>query len=170
MARIDYLDSKAETTLDIADNFLVIDTIQDGYFNIYKGTHPFRVIKFGEDYAVFPVYWSELEDGEKVMSNEPYPIIRTVGEDVFFVKRTLNDPYNGPELDEVQSSAKTVEHKVMDAFNVFAQSEFNLGHPNPIHIFIADDEEIGLMDDKAEARFVQRDEKGNVVEEVVEEP
>lgn len=166
MARVKYSEALKDDTLTIVDKFLVIDTIQDGYFNIYKGTHPFRVIKIGEDFGVFPVYWSETEEGKTVLSNEPYPIIRTVGEDVFFVKRTLNDPYNGPELSAVQGSSKKIAHKVLDAFNVFAQSEFNLGVPNPIHIFIGDEEEIGLMDDVVE--FVQRDEKGNIVE--VEEP
>lgn len=160
MARTTYEEAMDEELLTIEDTFLVIDTIQDGYFNIYKGLHPFRVIKdITGDYAVYPVFWS----GKKKLTNEPYPIIRTVGEDVFFVKRTLNDPYNGPDLDEVQSNSATTEHKILDAFNVFAQSEFNLGHPNPVHVFIGDEGEVGIEDEAVE--FEQLDLKGEVVTE-----
>lgn len=159
MARTEYSKLLGQAKIDIEDKFLVIDTKQDGYFGIFKGVHPYRVVKEGlEDYAVYPVYWTE----ENTLTNEPYPIIRTVDGDVFFVKRTTNDPYNGPDLDKVQREAKTVEHKVVNAFNVFAQSEFTLGNPNPIHIFIGDEAEVGVEDEAVTFEF--RDLKGNVVE------
>lgn len=166
MARLTYSEAIQASTVDIKDKYLVIDTIQDGYFNIYKGLHPFRVVSEGEDLAVYPVYWS----GDNKLTNEPYPIIRTVGEDVFFTKRTTNDPYNGPDLTTVQSNSQTTEHKVLDAFNVFAHDEFTLGYPNPIHVFIGDDEdvEVGVEDTPVEFEF--RDLHGNVVDISQEEP
>lgn len=163
MARVSYKEALKAEKVDIEDNFLVVDTIQQGYFNIYKGLHPFKVLKSGEDYAVYPVYWEKHED-KKRMSNGPHPIIRTVDGDVFFVKQTLNDPYNGPDLGKVQSTSKTVEHKVLDAFNVFAQSEFNLGYPEPIHLFITDEKGIGVEDTPVDD-FVERDVDGEVIGE-----
>jgi len=164
MARVTYTEAMETNSIDILDKFLVIDTVQDGYFNIYKGLHPYRVIGDGEDLAVYPLYWSK----DNKLTNEPYPIIRTVGEDVFFTKRTRNDPYNGPMLDEVQSTSDTIEHKVLDAFNVFASDEFTLGHPNPIHVFIGDEAEVGIEDEPVEFEF--RNIKGDVVEQKPEEP
>lgn len=162
MARTTYTEAMEEEILDIKDKFLVIDTLQDGYFNIYKGLHPFRVAKIEEDYAIYPVYWAD----ENILTNEPYPIIRTIGDDVFFIKKTLNDPYNGPDMTKSDNpNSTTVEHKILDAFNAFVESEFNLGHPNPIHIFIGDGKEIGVEDEEVE--FELRDLKGNVI--IVEE-
>lgn len=158
MARTTYNEALEAGTITIEDKFLVIDTKQDGYFNIYKGLHPFRVVKDADgDYAVYPVYWSE----ENKLTNEPYPIIRSIGGDVFFVKRTLNDPYNGPDHETVGDSTAAVEIKILDAFNVFAQSEFNLGYPNPIHVFIGDEAEVGVEDEAVE--FELRDIKGETV-------
>lgn len=159
MARTKYKDILKDGITDIAGKYLVVDTVQNGFFNIYKGLHPFRVIQDSAgQYAVYPVYWSD----ENKLTNEPYPIIRTIDGDVFFVKRTLNDPYNGPQGEEV-SNDDSLEKRVVDAFNVFAHDEFNLGYPNPIHVFIGDEEEIGVEDKPVD--FEYRNVKGEVVEE-----
>lgn len=156
MARVGYRKALEDNTLEIVDKYLVVDTKQDGYFNIYKGAHPFRVVELNSegDLAVYPTYFTD----KGKLTNEPHPIIRTVGDEVFFVKRTLSDPYNGPELGEVNSSSSLKAHKVLDAFNVFAESEFSLGHPNAIHVFIGDDEEVGIED--AAVEFEYRDASG----------
>lgn len=159
MARVTYTEALEASNVDIVDKFLVIDTIQDGYFNIYKGLHPYRVIEDNGDLAVYPTHWSEND----ALTNGPYPIIRTIGDDVFFTKQTRNDPYNGPNIIEMKENFASKEHKILDAFNAFVQSEFTLGEPHPIHVFIADGEEIGIEDEPVEFEF--RDLHGNVVEE-----
>lgn len=165
MTRINYTEALEENNLDIKDKYLVIDTIQDGYFNIFKGVHPYRVIEDDNDeLAVYPVYWT----GEGKLTNEPHPIIRTLGEDVLFVKRHRNDPYNGPDMDKILEDVDlTIEHKVLEAFKVFADSEFTLGHPNPIHVFIGDGAEVGITDEPVE--FELRDIHGEIVEVEEEE-
>ena len=117
-----------EVTLVLDGRFLIVDTIHDGYTSTYKGNHPYRVVKTGAEYAVFPVY-TKSDNGK--LTNEKYPIIQTDGDIVFFTVGSTVDPYNFTHFDEAKKvGTQTKEQQVLHAFEAFISDEFSLGNYN----------------------------------------
>lgn len=125
-------DALKETTLALADKFLIVSTIEDGYTGTYQGNHPYKVLRneLG-DYSVYPVYLNP--DG--VLTNEKYPIIQTDGDIVFFTLNTTVDPYNFAFFDKVEEPNTNKEQQILLAFEAFIHDEFRLGSYN---VFVDD--------------------------------
>jgi len=146
MAKVLFEDALENGTLEIADKFLVVESVHDGFTNTHLGQYSFRVIKetsgtvgtgdFTEDYKVFPIYLRA--DG--VYVNEKYPIIMTDGDLVLFSKNTLIDPYGATHIHELEVKAgQNKEHLVLQAFNGFVLDAFRLAD---YHILIADENSV----------------------------
>lgn len=147
-----------QPTVELTDKYFTVETDQDGYFNIYKGLHPYKIIEEDGDYIVYPTEW----DTDGNLTNKAFPIIRTDDGDVFFIKGDRNDPYNSPNIQEITTEGMSLEKKVLEAFNAYAYSQYTLGQ-NPIYVFVAN--EFGVGTDDEETNFVLRDHLGNIVEE-----
>lgn len=123
-----FTEALAEETLTLDGRFLIVDTIHDGYTSTYKGNHPYRVVKTGLEYAVYPVY-TKSDNGK--LTNEKYPIIQTDGDIVFFTVGSTVDPYNFTHFDQAKKvGTQTKEQQVLHAFEAFIADEFSLGNYN----------------------------------------
>lgn len=137
-------DLLGQELVTLADKFLIVSTIRDGYTGTYKGNHPYRVVQDENgEYAVYPVYMNS----EGVLVNEKYPIIQTDSGVVFYTICTTIDPYNFARFEGV-ADANTKEDQVLLAFEAFIWEEFRLGIYN---VFI--DSEPALADDEVPFEF-----------------
>lgn len=109
----------------IADKFLHVSTISDGYTNTVGGTYVYAVKAEGEDYAVAEMLYN-AETGK--LTQSPDPVILTNGNTIFYVARTTSDPYDFPVIgEETVQSFETKEKQVLQAFLAFAKDNFSLG-------------------------------------------
>lgn len=135
MTKQTYTEALADDSLALDGKFLMVNTIQDAYTRTYKGNHPYRVVKTGEDYAVYSVY----QTAEHKLVNQKYPIIQTDGDIIFFTVRTTVDPYNFAYSASEDIKGKNKEKELLHAFNEFIRAEFNFGGPTAYQLFITDD-------------------------------
>lgn len=114
--------------------YLVVDTISDGFTGTVQGGYSYLVTKTGEEYAVNELIYDVDKD---TFNPSDEPIIVTDGDQIFFVTRTLKDPYNYPVIsaEKLRANDKK-EAQVLQAFLAFAEDRFKLANYN---VFIADE-------------------------------
>lgn len=145
-----FTEAIAEEELVLDGRFLIVDTIQDGYTSTYQGNHPYRVVKTGEDYAVYPVY-TNSETGK--LTNEKYPIIETDGDVIFFTVGSTVDPYNFTHFDSKEKvGTQTKEQQILHAFEAFITDEFRLANYN---LFITSEAQLVTEDTDVEYPYEQ---------------
>jgi len=157
MARVTFDEAKEQGSVDIADKFLAVDTLRDGFTDTYTGTYSYRVIQDENgDYTIYPIY--RTHDGTLV--NAKYPIIRTDGDLILFSVRTTVNPYNFayPETYTI-NEGDNKELRVLDAFHAFIKDQFALGGPTPYNVFIDDDKQFGVDDPTEDFQFTTKYER-----------
>lgn len=129
--------------VELDGKYLVVSTLSDGYTGTVQGAYAYEVKKSGTDYKVSELIYDK---GKNKFTPADAPIIMTDDDTIFFVTRTLIDPYNYPVISEATVKAHEVKEKqVLQAFIAFAEDRFKLGVYN---VFLADDPYI--LQDKAE--------------------
>lgn len=132
------------TTLELDGKYLVASTLSDGYTGTVKGTYVFEVKKTEDNYKVNELIYNK-DKGTFEASDEP--IIVTDENTIFFVTRTMSDPYNYPVISKETVKATEVKEKqILQAFIAFVEDRFKLGKYN---VFLAKDPYI--IQDKTEA-------------------
>ncbi|CAD0300370.1 hypothetical protein [Enterococcus phage vB_EfaH_149] len=123
-------------TLKVAidGKYLIVPTLSDGFTGTVAGGYAYAVTKKGTDYTVNELIYNQKDNTFKP-SDEP--IIITDDNEIFFITRTLEDPYNYPVVATEKLKTKDVKEKqVLQAFLAFADDRFKLGVYN---VFLADE-------------------------------
>lgn len=112
----------------LADKFLHVSAISDGYTGTVNGTYVYAIKKEGTEYKVAELLYEAETD---TFTENPDPVILTDGNTIFYVTRTTSDPYDFPAIsEEVVKEFETKEKQVLQAFLAFVADQFNFGNYN----------------------------------------
>ena len=118
----------AKTLPELHGKFLVVETLSDGYTGTVNGHYNYEVVTKGEDYEIYPTLWNN-EKAQFVKADEM--VVYTNGDTVFYVTRTIKDPYNHAVISElIVEEGMDKDKRTLQAFQLFADDLFSIGNYN----------------------------------------